>query len=136
VLDPEEVDGLSGEEAALLIDGTPRISKADGRDYGVVVAKRMTRDQTVFVVAGNRGPGTFAAARCLANGQITASLPSFPRSSDDATPQPVLVAVVSTSIRANESDRSIDKRMVGEITLEAPPTTFTFSERKGWEAQS
>lgn len=135
MLRPKEVEGLKAKDAAVLIDGEIRISGTDGRDFGVVVARRMTRDHALFVIAGNRGPGTFAAARSLASGQINVSLPPFPRNDDGWTRQPVLVALVSTSIRAEESDRSIDRRTVGEILLESPPALFVFSERCGWELQ-
>ena len=112
---------------AVLVDGQAHVTRKRGTDYGVVVGQRTGPENAAFVVAGNSGPGTLAAAECFAGGQISEALPEY----GGAGKQPVLVAIVATDIRSAATDRRIDKRTVGELRMMGRPIIFDQTS-KGW----
>lgn len=130
LVEPTEVPGLRKDGTAMMINDKTHRSRRNGPDFGVVVGTRTAPDHAAFVIAGNSGPGTFAAAEFFASGRISTTLPRYERKGS----QPVLVALVNTSIHSTQSDRRIDTRSVGETCLKSPPMVFRHG-RGGWQAE-
>ena len=130
VRSPREVPGMRVDGGAVLVDGNAHVTRKRGADYGLVVGQRTGPENAAFVVAGNSGPGTLAAAECFADGQISMALPPY----GGGGKQPVLVAIVATDIRADVTDRRIDKRTVGELRMMGRPAIFDQTS-KGWIAR-
>jgi hypothetical protein len=126
VREPTEVEDMSDDAAALLINGEAHVTCAEGTEYGVVVGQRTGPAHAAFVVAGNTGPGTMAAAEFFATGQISATLPKYAT----AEKQPVLVALISADIGSVVTDRRIDKRTIGTTKLVGRPFVFEYLNRQ------
>ena len=126
VREPTEVAGMRDDSAALLIDSQAHVSCTEGAEYGVVVGQRTGPDHAAFVVAGNTGPGTMAAAEFFATGQISAALPKYATTEK----QPVLVALISADIGSVVTDRRIDKRTIGNTKLVGRPFVFEYLNRQ------
>ena len=108
---------LRDANATILIDGDQYVSDLDGVEYGVVVAQRTGIGHTAFVVAGNSGPGTMAAAELFAKGQINVDLPSYVQRGI----QPVLITVIATNISTTATDLRIDTRTVADTRVVGEP---------------
>lgn len=126
---PRDVDGLQEVEAALLINGEPYVSSNSGAEFGIIAGRRTGTDQAAFVVAGNSGPGTYAAAEFFASGQVSAPLPDY----ESEGPQPVVLAVVSTRIHTAATNRRIDNRTTENTRLAAAPLVFRYKGSQGWD---
>lgn len=127
VREPAEVEGMNSDDVALLVNGQTHVTKRNGSEYGVVIGQRTgPADHAVFVVAGNTGPGTMAAAEFFATGQISETLPRYAKSDQ----QPILVAIISTDIGSAVTDRRIDKRTVANTKMVGRPLVFEHSGRK------
>ena len=126
VREPAEVEGMNGNETALLVNGQPHVSSHEGVEYGVVIGQRTGPDHAAFVVAGNTGPGTMAAAEFFATGQISETLPKYA----DSAKQPILVAIISTDVGSAATDRRIDNRTVANTKMIARPLVFEYSGKK------
>ena len=128
VCEPDRVDCIKHNEAALLIDGKSYVSNHSDTEYSTVIGQRTGPDHAAFVVAGNSGPGTMAAAEFFTTGQISATLPSHTNSDK----QPILVAIISTDIGSAVTDRRIDKRTLANTKMACRPLIFEHTGKK-WE---
>jgi len=128
VCEPDRVEGMKANEAALLIDEHPYISNHRDTEYGVVIGQRTGPNHAAFVIAGNSGPGTMAAAEFFTTGQISATLPSYANSDR----QPILVAIISTDIGSAVTDRRIDKRTLTNTRMASRVLIFEYTG-KNWE---
>ncbi|MCZ6619477.1 MAG: hypothetical protein O7E57_15245 [Gammaproteobacteria bacterium] len=126
VREPVDVEGMNSDEAALLVNGQPHVSNNEGAEYGVVIGQRTAPDHAAFVVAGNTGPGTMAAAEFFATSQINETLPRYANSDK----QPILVAIISTDVSSAVTDRRIDNRTVANTKMIGRSMVFEYSSRK------
>jgi hypothetical protein len=123
-LPPEAAPDVKGSGAALLLNGK-RYGSARNTDHGVIVACRTAKDRATFVIGGNGGPGTYAAAEFLASGATPATLPDY----QSESLQPVLALVVSTRIVTAVTARQVDNRTVDKVKLVGGPWVYHHDEQ-------